>query len=210
MSRPSVSIAPSYGYGYGFGGYSPFFSPFSPFAAAPRVYGGPGVIGLSRGPSIFDFLFPLFMVVAVQNVLKGFAGESSVFDSVGSTATSQSVLGPGTSVVQLSVALEVPNRDDRNSILSVLDRISQTARTDSRVGIQNLTSQVALEVLRRKSSIVSASSANKHFRNQDKALREFQTTSIKERSKFETETVNRYGGVDYSGSKSFHSSPDGN
>merc|ERR1719324_1186529 len=211
MSRPSVSIAPSYGYGYGFGGYSPFFSPFSPFAATPRVYGGPGVIGLSRGPSIISLLFPLFMIVAAQNVMKNFAGESSssVFDSAGTT-TSASVLGPGTSVVQLSVALEVPNRDDRNSILSVLDRISQTARTDSRVGIQNLTSQVALEVLRRKSSIVSASSANKHFRNQDKALREFQTTSIKERSKFETETVNRYGGVDYSGSKSFHSSPDGN
>merc|ERR1712224_457521 len=87
------------------------------------------------------------------------------------------------------------------------DRISRTARTDSRVGIQNLTSQVALEVLRRKSSIVSASSSNKHFRNQDKAMREFQTTSIKERSKFESETVNRYGGVDYSGSKPFNSAP---
>merc|ERR1712188_360485 len=144
--------------------------------------------------------------------MKNFAGESSssVFDSVGTTTSASSVLGPGTSVVQLSVALEVPNRDDRNSILSVLDRISQTARTDSRVGIQNLTSQVALEVLRRKSSIVSGSSSNKHFRNQQQALREFQNRSIKERSKFETETVNKFGGVDYggNGSKSF-TAPDG-
>merc|ERR1712188_71714 len=143
--------------------------------------------------------------------MKNFAGESSssVFDSVGTTTSASSVLGPGTSVVQLSVALEVPNRDDRNSILSVLDRISQTARTDSRVGIQNLTSQVALEVLRRKSSIVSATTSNKHFRKQDKAMREFQTTSIKERSKFETETVNRYGGVDYSGTSKSFAAPGG-
>merc|ERR1712224_461040 len=118
-------------------------SPFSPFA--PRVYGGPGVISLSRGPSIFDLLVPLFFVVAAQNVLRSFAGESSsVFGESGfagtsSSSSSSSALGPGTSVAQLSVALEVPNRDDRNSILSVLDRVSQTARTDSRVGIQNLT-----------------------------------------------------------------------
>merc|ERR1712124_57562 len=103
-----------------------------------------------------------------------------------------SALGPGTSVVQLSVALEVPDRDNRNSILSVLDRYSKTADTDSRKGVQQLTSQVALEVLRRKSSIVSASSSNKHFMNRNKALREFQNRSVKERSKFETENGNKF------------------
>lgn len=111
---------------------------------------------------------------------------------------SADAFGSGTTVAQISVALEVPNRDDRNSILAALDRISRTARTDSRVGIQNLTSQVALELLRRKSSIVSAHTNYKHFGNHDKAQREFSSRSTKERSKFEQETVNKYGGVDYS------------
>jgi uncharacterized membrane protein len=100
-------------------------------------------------------------------------------------------------VVQVTVALEVPNRDDPNSILSALGRLANTAKTDSRVGIQNLTSQVALELLRRKSSIVSASTKYNHFNDRSKALREFNSRSIKERSKFESETVSNYGGVDY-------------
>ena len=54
---------------------------------------------------------------------------------------SSSVLGPGVSVAEISVALEVPDRDRSDSILNVLERLSRTARTDSRVGLQNLTSQ---------------------------------------------------------------------
>merc|ERR1719420_284743 len=183
---------PSYGYGY-----SPYMSsPFSTYATTdvPRVYGGgPGVISLSRGPSVFDLMFPLLLVFMVQNFfLTDFdiGGTSSSFLGGSSGTTTTSALGSGTSVVQLSVALEVSNRDDRNSILSVLDRFSRTANTDTRVGLQNLTSQVALEVLRRKSSIVSASSSHKHFKNRNKAVREFQNASVKERSKFETENSN--------------------
>eukprot|EP00751_Fragilariopsis_kerguelensis_P049858 CAMPEP_0171042430 /NCGR_PEP_ID=MMETSP0736-20130129/46309_1 /TAXON_ID=186038 /ORGANISM="Fragilariopsis kerguelensis, Strain L26-C5" /LENGTH=346 /DNA_ID=CAMNT_0011491027 /DNA_START=229 /DNA_END=1271 /DNA_ORIENTATION=+ len=144
ISRPSVLVAPNIGYGGGY--YSPLPS-ISPFT--PRVYGGPSVISVARGPSE-----------------------------------------------------EVSDRDDRNSILSVLNRLSQTARTDSRVGIQNLSSQVALEILRKRSSIVSASSSTKNFSNRQKVLREFQDCSIKERSKFESETVSKYGGVDYGSSSS--------
>lgn len=108
-----------------------------------------------------------------------------------------SALGSGTAVVQVSVALEVPNRDDPNSILSVLNRLSQSAQTDSRVGIQNLTSQVALELLRRKSSFVSAYSAYNHFKDRSKAQRDYNSLSVRERSKFEHETLSKYGGVDY-------------
>jgi uncharacterized membrane protein len=100
-------------------------------------------------------------------------------------------------VVQVSVALDVPNRDDPSSILSVLDRLAASARTDSRVGIQNLTSQVALELLRRKSSIVSASAKSKHFKDRSKAIRDYNSQSIRERGKFEKEMVSKYGGVDY-------------
>jgi hypothetical protein len=66
------------------------------------------------------------------------------------------VLGPGVSVIELSVAVNVPDRDGPNLILSALRRLSNTARTDSRVGVQDLTSQVALKLLRQKSYIVAA------------------------------------------------------
>ncbi|KAL3775281.1 hypothetical protein ACHAWO_013087 [Cyclotella atomus] len=112
--------------------------------------------------------------------------------------TSSSVLGPGVSVAEISVALEVPDRDRPDAIMNVLERLASTARTDSRVGLQNLTSQVALELLRRKQSIVAASTKAKHFRDESKAQREFNNMSIQERGKFQRETVSRYGGVDYS------------
>lgn len=195
--RPSVTVAPSVGY-YG-GGYNPFFNPFySPFAG-PRFFGGPGVISVSRGPSFFDVVFWGGLFFAVSQALS----PKSTFDDFNSDASWGSVsaaspLGPGTSVVSLSVALQVPDRDDPNSILSALNRLSRTAKTDSRVGIQNLSSQVALEILRRRSSILSASTSTQHFSNRPKALQAFQKASVKERSKFETETVSKFGGVDYS------------
>jgi uncharacterized membrane protein len=44
---------------------------------------------------------------------------------------------------------------------------------------------------------VSASTKYKHFNDRSQALREFNSRSITERSKFESETVSNYGGVDY-------------
>jgi uncharacterized membrane protein len=186
-SRPSVTIAPMvtpY--------YNPFFNPFG--------FGG-GVV--YRGGGGFGFFTPLLFGLGalaffniVPTLLRG--GMQATSQSWLEDTATTSVLGPGTSVVQVSVALEVPNRDDPGSILSALNRISRTARTDSRVGIQNLTSQVALELLRRKSSIVSASTRSKHFRDRQKAERDFNQVSVKERSKFEQETTSKFGGVDYS------------
>jgi uncharacterized membrane protein len=109
-----------------------------------------------------------------------------------------SSLGSGTSVVQLSVAMQVPDRDDPNSILGRLNHLSESARTDTRVGVANLTSQVALEILRQKSSIVAASGKTKDFGGRAEAQREYQSISIRERAKFETETISKYDGVDYS------------
>ena len=56
---------------------------------------------------------------------------------------------------------------------------------------------VALELLRQRRSIVAASTSYTHYRDGDKAQREFNTIAVRERSKFERETLNRYGGVDY-------------
>ena len=197
-SSPGVTVAPYAGFGY-----SPFFAP-------PVVYGGPGVVSYGRGPGLFDFIFFGGFLFVLLNIFSGMtstasSSSSSFFD----TSDYTSVLGPGTSVMKLSVAMEVPNRDDSNSILGVLGRIADTAKTDSRVGIQNLTSQVALEILRRKSSIVSASSTYQHFRDRNKAQREYQSKSVQERSKFENENVSKYGGVDYGSNKSSSSVGDG-
>jgi uncharacterized membrane protein len=57
---------------------------------------------------------------------------------------------------------------------------------------------VALELLRRKSDIVAAYTTGQNFRDESKAQREFNNMSIRERSKFQRETVSNYGGVDYS------------
>jgi uncharacterized membrane protein len=193
MSRPSVTISP---FASPFGGFSPFYSPFA--FPRPFFFGGPGVITYSRGPSFIDLILFGGISFIIFNAVRNAAMGTELEWSDSWTETASSALGSGTSVVQLSVALDVPNRDDRNSILSVLDRLSETSRTDSRVGIQNLTSQVALELLRRKSSIVSASSKYKHYNDRTKAQREFNAMAIKERGKFEHETVSKYGGVDYS------------
>lgn len=178
---------------------SPFYSPFTPFYARPS----PSGVVVSSGPSFFSlFLFAGFALF-VASALSSFG--SSTSDTL-SSITNQSVLGSGVSVAEISVALEVPNRDSPNSILSSLDRLSETARTDSRVGLQDLTSQVAIELLRRKSSIVAASTRASHYRDENKAQREYNNISIRERGKFQRETVSKYGGVDYSDTRQSTSS----
>lgn len=173
-SRPSVTVVPSIG-GYGYYG-------------APVVAPAPA-IGWWRGPSIIDIMiFGFFASAVVSSVLGG--------DS--DTMNSSSALGSGVTVAKISVALNVPNRSDRNSILSYLHRLSATANTDSRVGISNLVSQVALELLRQKRSIFAADTEYIHFKNGDSAQRDFSSKAIQERSKFEMEKTNKYEGVDYS------------
>lgn len=191
-SRPSVVVTPGIGFGY-----NPLVSPLSPFGGyyGSGVGGGAGVITYARRPNVFDLIFLGGLVFVVTSFLRSSSSGSSPFNQFESSVSS--ALGPGTSVVQLSIAMDVPNRDDPNSILSVLNRLAQTAKTDSRVGIQNLTSQVALELLRRRSSIVSASSSYQHYLDSTKAGRDYEAKAIKERSKFERETLSKYGGVDY-------------
>jgi len=177
-------------------------------------YGSPGVISYNRGPSFFDVLILGGIIFAINNMFSStaFSSEAIAGDPTKTTFWSegqQSTLGTGTSVLQLSVAMNVANRDNSNSILNVLNNLSNTARTDSRVGIQNLSSQIALEILRRKDSIVSASSDYKHYNTREKAQREFNSLSISERSKFEQETVSKFGGVDYAGKRKTFSPSDG-
>ena len=208
----SLSV-PSRSYG---GGYSS--SSQSRYSSRPSVTVAPTSspeVSSIYGAIIFELLLYLSgLCIIFWDDIRSFAAGVDVtlndFLSSWTKSAATSALGSGTSVMQISVAMQVPNRDDLNSILSVLNRLSQTAKTDSRIGIQNLTSQVALELLRRKSSIISASSCYKHFSSRDKAQREFNGLSVKERGKFEQETVSKYGGVDYSSPVSRLVDPAGN
>ena len=111
-------------------GFSPFVSPIY----SRSYYGGPGVISYNARPNIGQLVFfgglALAITLALQKAAVG-------LDLDGTT----SALGSGTSYVKISVAVDVPNRDDPSSILSVLNRLGRTANTDNRKGIQNLTSQ---------------------------------------------------------------------
>lgn len=189
-SRPSVTIAPIV---TPFAPITPFYSPFG--------YGAPGVVTYSRGPGILPFLVLGGLFFAMSSVVSSIGRSGGPIDMF-EDRQFDSVLGAGTSVVKMSVALDVSNRDDPNCILKVLERLADTAKTDSRMGLQNLSSQIALELLRRKSSIISAATEYRHFRNREKAQREFNSLSIKERGKFEQEAISKFGGVDYSTSRS--------
>ncbi len=116
-------------------------------------------------------------------------------------ARTSSALGPGVTVVQISIALDVPNRDSPSSFLSFLDKLSHTANTDSRVGVSDLVNKVSIELLRHKKYVFAADTEYKHFRYGGSAQRHFDSKAIEERSKFEKETTNKYGGVDYTSSR---------
>ena len=152
-STPSRSsyISPSRGYGGGFAsgyatglgagymsapriGFNPFISPFY----ARPYYGGAGIITYNPGPTLGQLVFFGGAALAISAALQSQFVDMPTFDGIDRTS---SVLGPGTSFAKISVALDVPNRDDPSSILSVLNRLGESVNTDSQKGIQSLTSQ---------------------------------------------------------------------
>lgn len=183
-SRPNVIVAPTIG--------SPMYPTYG--------YGAGGVAVVRRGPSIVDVFVLGFFAFVMFNIFSSSGGEGGAGGGLldRSMDDTMSALGPGVSVAQISVALNVPQKDSPSSILSFLERLSRTARTDSRVGISNLVSQVSIELLRQKKSAFAAGTKYTHYRDAAKAERDFNSLAIKERSKFEKENINKYGGVDYS------------
>ncbi len=63
--------------------------------------------------------------------------------------------------------------------------------------LQCFVQKVALELLRQRRSTFAASSNYNHYRDANKANRDFSSLAIRERSKFEREDVSNYGGVEY-------------
>eukprot|EP00814_Leptocylindrus_danicus_P010346 CAMPEP_0116028964 /NCGR_PEP_ID=MMETSP0321-20121206/15803_1 /TAXON_ID=163516 /ORGANISM="Leptocylindrus danicus var. danicus, Strain B650" /LENGTH=429 /DNA_ID=CAMNT_0003503141 /DNA_START=30 /DNA_END=1320 /DNA_ORIENTATION=+ len=163
--------------------------------SSPGYYGSSVVVPVYSRPLapvgfFFNGAFFLATAFVLSSILNGAAA--------GSSSDAISPLGKGVSVVSFSVALNVPRRDDPSSILSYLKRTSDYADTGSRSGLQNLVSQVALELLRQRKSVVAASSQYKHYKSTDDATREFNRWAITQRSKYEKETISKFKGNDYS------------
>jgi len=112
-----------------------------------------------------------------------------------------SPLGPGATFTSVTVSIDVPDRDDPNCILQRLRRVAERTDTSTRKNVQNLVSEVSLELLRQGNSIVSAATKAKHYPKVAQAEREFQRQSINDRSKYDRETVTKFGSVDRSVSR---------
>lgn len=104
-----------------------------------------------------------------------------------------SALGPGFTMAKISVSLNVPNRDAPDSILKTLQEISSTSRTNTREGVQQLISKVALEMLRQENAIRSAESRSTHYKQEGDVERDFLQESVQQRSKFERDLEYKVG-----------------
>lgn len=116
-------------------------------------------------------------------------------DSLQHTPTTMSALGPGRSLLQISIAIHVPDRDDWNSIISVLERKTNAAKFDRRISHALLTSQVAMELARRRSSMSAADSFYRHYRKSNQAQHDFEKRAILERQKYATPGIHDKGCV---------------
>jgi uncharacterized membrane protein len=120
------------------------------------------------------------------------------------TAAVDSSNAGGVTLVQLSVVLQIPNRDDNDSILQRLQHIASqsttAALTQDRSGLQRLTQMVALELLRRTSSMVRAGGGMQYHHDPMQAQYDYEKRVIQERAKVQEETIHQYGGLDLSSS----------
>lgn len=115
------------------------------------------------------------------------AAVAAVSDSIQHTPTTMSALGAGQTLLQISVALHVRDRDDWNSIITVLERKTKAAKFDRRISHALLTSQIAMELARRRSSIIAADSKYRHYRNANTAQEDFQKQAAFERQNYDTQ-----------------------
>jgi len=102
--------------------------------------------------------------------------------------------GRGISVMKLSLAFDIDDRDAPGNILQKLKLYSSTFKTDSRKEVQKMVTEVCSDLLRQQSNIFAASSSYEHHKQVNDAERCFNNLSVQERSKFEKETVSNFEG----------------
>ena len=78
-----------------------------------QCYYSPSGVAIRRGPSVLDVVASLFFVFVITNAFQNAA--NNIDEDVANVA---STLGAGVTVAQLSVTLNVPDKDSSSSILT--------------------------------------------------------------------------------------------
>lgn len=105
-----------------------------------------------------------------------------------SRGVDNSPLGPGATAAFLTVSIQVSNRNSPSSLLKILESKAMSANTETRRGLQQVVSEVSLELLRKDSAIASVDTSIKHFGSVRDAQVAFQKASIMNRSKLDRES----------------------
>jgi len=174
--------------------WNPFTYSWNPFyyysSPSPIYYGsssdGALVVVAPRVSPLEILVMGGIVYFIVQGLFKNTFMDSTNMDE---TDILDSVLGPGISLAKITVAIQVPHReDDPSNILHIIQQVASTTNTQSSVELQAMIHQVALTLLRKKQSIVASSTQYKHFTTLAEAQKVYNQWSIQERSKFERET----------------------
>ena len=153
----------------------------------------PNSMSSRRGTKVIDPLTYYAALTGVYGLIvyKANRSRNSNGDAANGVA---SALGPGISVGSLTLSLDISDRDDPNNALARIGNIAKKANTRTRKGVQSLVSDVALELLRQEASVSSASSSYVHLSSEGAAERTYYQLSTVERSKFDRESINKFGG----------------
>lgn len=171
----------------------------SPMYSSRPLYYSRGTVAVERRSNPLDFL-----------IFAGFVG------FVGFDYWRKSSTDGASTVVSLTLSLEIPDRDNPNNVLAQLEALSRNCDTSTRQGVATLLSNgkahdkwelfhslwldrpnvcffceslyaVSLVLARQQDSVFSANLSQQEFNQDDAAEREFNRISVQERTKFETE-----------------------
>ena len=98
-----------------------------------------------------------------------------------------------TTLLSLTTCVAIPDSTAPDSLVNRLNILSNSVDTTTRNGVQDLISNVALELLRQEPSLISAVSSSMVYHSDDLAQRAFYEISTKERAKFVKETIHKFG-----------------
>lgn len=176
-SSSGSSSSPTRSSSYGNRGYNGSMSSYRrPTTPTTRYYGASSVAVVTRPvASTTDIIF-------IGGV--GFV----IYNSIHQKKNQQQ-----TAVVSLTACLAIPDATGPDSFVNQLNLLSNSVDTTTRQGVQDLVSNVALQLLRQESSIVSAATSSAYFLDDVLAQQAFYQISTIERAKFERETIHKFG-----------------
>ena len=154
----------------------------------------PNGVSSRRGTKVIDPITYYAALTGVYGLIVYKANRSKNSNGGNSANGVVSALGPGISVGSLTLSLDISDRDDPNNALARIGGIAKKANTRTRKGVQSMISDVALELLRQEASVSSACSSYAHLSSEGAAERTYYQLSTVERSKFDRESINKFGG----------------